>query len=146
MTGGKVKLKNTDPSLLEVVLHKLSEAGAVVTWEDDSISLAMEAGARPRAVDINTSPFPGFPTDMQAQFTAMNCIAEGRAVITENIFNNRFMHVGELQKMGADLALKENHVVVTGVDKLKSSTITARDLRASACLILAGLVAQERPL
>ena len=146
MTGGKVKLKNTDPSLLEAVLQKLSEAGAEITCEDNSISLAMEAGARPRAVDINTSPFPGFPTDMQAQFTAMNCIAEGRAVITENIFNNRFMHVGELQKMGADLALEENHVVVTGVDKLTGNTITARDLRASACLILAGLVAQGETL
>ena len=146
MTGGKVKLKNTDPSLLEAVLQKLSEAGADVTCEDKSISLAMDAGTRPRAVDINTSPFPGFPTDMQAQFTAMNCIAEGRAVITENIFNNRFMHVGELQKMGADLAQEENHVVVTGVDKLTSSTITARDLRASACLILAGLVARGETL
>ncbi len=146
MTGGKVKLKDTDPSLLEAVLQKLSEAGADVTCEDKSISLAMDAGARPRAVDINTSPFPGFPTDMQAQFTAMNCIAEGRAVITENIFNNRFMHVGELQKMGADLALEENHVVITGVDKLTSSTITAKDLRASACLILAGLVARGETL
>ena len=146
MTGGKVKLKNTDSSLLEAVLQKLSEAGAKITCEDNSISLAMEAGARPRAVDINTSPFPGFPTDMQAQFTAMNCIAEGRAVITENIFNNRFMHVGELQKMGADLTLEENHVVVTGVDKLTGNTITARDLRASACLILAGLVAQGETL
>lgn len=146
MTGGKVRLKNTDPSLLEAVLQKLSEAGAHISCDGSSISLEMETGAKPRAVDINTAPFPGFPTDMQAQFTAMNCIAEGRAVITENIFNNRFMHVGELRKMGADLELAKNHVVVNGVDKLRSDTITAKDLRASACLILAGLVAQGETL
>ena len=146
MSGGKVKLKNTDPSLLEAVLQKLTEAGAEVVSEDNSISLSMESGTRLRAVDIVTAPFPGFPTDMQAQFTAMNCIAEGRAVITENIFNNRFMHVAELQKMGADLALDGNRAVVNGVDKLTGSTITARDLRASACLILAGLVARGETL
>ena len=146
MTGGKVKLKNTDPSLLEAVLRKLAEAGADIACDDSSISLEMETGVKPRAVDIYTAPFPGFPTDMQAQFTAMNCIAEGRAVITENIFNNRFMHVRELRKMGADLDQAENHVVVNGVDELRSDTITAKDLRASACLILAGLVAQGETL
>ena len=146
MTGGKVRLKNTDPSLLQAVLQKLSEAGARISCDDSSISLEMETGTKPRAVDINTAPFPGFPTDMQAQFTAMNCIAEGRAVITENIFNNRFMHVGELRKMGADLELAENRVMVNGVGKLRSDTITAKDLRASACLILAGLVAQGETL
>ena len=146
MTGGKVKLKNTDPSLLEAVLQKLSEAGADIACDNSSISLEMEAGVKPRAVDVDTAPFPGFPTDMQAQFTAMNCIAEGRAVVTENIFNNRFMHVRELRKMGANLDLAENHVVVNGVDKLRSDTITAKDLRASACLILAGLVAQGETL
>lgn len=146
MTGGKVKLKNTDPSLLEAVLQKLSEAGADIACDNSSISLEMEAGVKPRAVDVYTAPFPGFPTDMQAQFTAMNCIAEGRAVVTENIFNNRFMHVRELRKMGADLDLAEKHVVVNGVDKLRSDTITAKDLRASACLILAGLVAQGETL
>lgn len=146
MTGGKIKLKNTDPSLLEAVLQKLSEAGAGIVCDDGSISLEMEAGARPRAVDIYTAPFPGFPTDMQAQFTAMNCIAEGRAVITENIFNNRFMHVMELQKMGADLTLNDGHVVINGVGSLMSSRITAKDLRASACLILAGLVAEGETL
>lgn len=146
MTGGRVKLRNTDPSLLEAVLKKLSEAGADIDCDGNTISLAMDAGARPRAVDIETTPFPGFPTDMQAQFTAMNCISEGRAVITENIFNNRFMHVGELRKMGAKLELAANHVVVNGVDKLTSDTITARDLRASACLILAGLVAEGETL
>ena len=146
MTGGSIKLKNTDPALLETVIEKLAEAGAGVACDGTTISLEMQAGARPRAVDIDTAPFPGFPTDMQAQFTALNCIAEGRAVITENIFNNRFMHVMELRKMGADLALSGNRVVVNGVDKLTSSAITARDLRASACLILAGLVARGETL
>ncbi len=146
MTGGNIKLKNTDPRLLEAVLEKLAEAGARIDYDETSISLAMEAGAKPRAVDITTAPFPDFPTDMQAQFTAMNCVAEGRAVITENIFNNRFMHVLELQKMGARLTLSGNHVVVEGVDNLTGSTITARDLRASASLILAGLVAQGETL
>lgn len=146
MTGGSIRLKNTNPALLEAVIEKLSEAGAGITCDGATISLEMEPGSRPRAVDIDTSPFPGFPTDMQAQFTALNCIAEGRAVITENIFNNRFMHVMELRKMGADLALSGNRVMVNGVDTLTSSTITARDLRASACLILAGLVARGQTL
>lgn len=146
MTGGSIRLKNTNPALLEAVIEKLSEAGAGIACDGDTISLEMEPGSRPRAVDIDTSPFPGFPTDMQAQFTALNCIAEGRAVITENIFNNRFMHVMELRKMGADLAQSGNRVMVNGVDTLTSSTITARDLRASACLILAGLVARGQTL
>ena len=146
ITGGRVKLKNTDPSLLEAVLEKLVEAGARIDCDETSISLGMESGARPKAVDIATAPFPDFPTDMQAQFTALNCIAEGRAVITENIFNNRFMHVTELQKMGANLTLSGNQVEVRGVEQLTGSTITARDLRASACLILAGLVAQGETL
>ena len=146
MTGGSIRLKNTNPALLEAVIEKLSEAGAAIACDGATISLEMEPGSRPRAVDIDTSPFPGFPTDMQAQFTALNCIAEGRAVITENIFNNRFMHVMELRKMGADLAQSGNRVMVNGVDTLASSTITARDLRASACLILAGLVARGQTL
>ncbi|MCY3750673.1 MAG: UDP-N-acetylglucosamine 1-carboxyvinyltransferase [Gammaproteobacteria bacterium] len=146
MTGGSIRLKNTNPGLLEAVIQKLSEAGAGIACNGATISLEMEPGSKPRAVDIDTSPFPGFPTDMQAQFTALNCIAEGRAVITENIFNNRFMHVMELRKMGADLAQSGNRVMVNGVDTLTSSTITARDLRASACLILAGLVARGQTL
>ncbi len=146
MTGGNIKLKNTDPALLETVIEKLRQAGARIVCERATISLEMEAGARPKAVDISTAPFPGFPTDMQAQFTALNCIAEGRAVITENIFNNRFMHVMELRKMGADLVQDGKRLVVNGVDKLTSSAIIARDLRASACLILAGLVAQGETL
>ena len=146
MTGGNIKLRNTDPALLQAVIEKLSETGAKITCEDSTVSLEMEDGSRPKAVDIDTTPFPGFPTDMQAQFTALNCIAEGRAVITENIFNNRFMHIMELQKMGADLSQSGSRVTVNGVNTLSSSTITARDLRASACLILAGLVAQGETL
>lgn len=146
MTGGSIKLRNTDPDLLQAVLQKLSEAGARIACDGTTITLAMETGARPMAVDIDTAPFPDFPTDMQAQFTAMNCIADGQAVITENIFNNRFMHVMELRKMGANLTQSGKRVVVKGVDHLTSSTITARDLRASACLILAGLVAEGETL
>lgn len=146
MTGGSIKLKNTNPALLDAVIEKLSEAGANINCDGATISLEMEAGARPGAVDISTAPYPGFPTDMQAQFTALNCIAEGNAVITETIFNNRFMHVMELRKMGAALDLSGNSVLVRGVGKLTSSAITARDLRASACLILAGLVAQGETL
>ena len=146
MTGGSIKLKNTNPALLDAVIEKLSEAGADINCDGATISLEMEAGTRPGAVNISTAPFPGFPTDMQAQFTALNSIAEGSAVITETIFNNRFMHVMELRKMGAALDLSGNSVMVKGVDKLTSSAITARDLRASACLILAGLVAQGETL
>ncbi len=146
MTGGEIKLKNTRPSLLDSVLSKLKEVGAEIVVDENTISLKMESGRRPRAVDINTTPFPGFPTDMQAQFTAMNCIAEGSATITENIFNNRFMHVWELQSMGADLTLAGNQVKINGVDKLTGGSVTAKDLRASASLILAGLVAEGETL
>ena len=146
MTGGEVKLKNTRPSLLDSVLWKLKEAGAEIVLDDSTISLAMESGRRPRAVDIYTTPFPGFPTDMQAQFTAMNCIADGSSTIIENIFNNRFMHVWELQSMGADLTLEGNQVRINGVDKLTGGSVTAKDLRASASLILAGLVAEGETL
>ncbi len=146
MTGGRVKLKNADPSLLEAVLEKLAEAGAQLTLDETSISLEMEAGRRPRGVDVATAPFPGFPTDMQAQFTAMNCIAEGGGTVTEDIFSNRFMHVKELQNMGADLALDGARVVITGVDRLRGARVVAKDLRASAGLILAGLAAAGETL
>lgn len=140
MTGGNVKLKNTRSELLDAVLSKLREAGAKIDIDDTSISLSMPNG-RPRAVDIHTSPFPGFPTDMQAQFTAMNSIAEGNAVITENVFENRFMHVQELQRMGADIKLEGNTAIVNGIKRLKAAPVMATDLRASASLVLAGLVA-----
>ena len=143
MTGGKIKLKNTRPMLLEVVLAKLQEAGAEIVSDDKSITLDM-GGRKPMAVNIHTSPFPGFPTDMQAQFTAMNCIATGNGTITESVFENRFMHVHELQRMGADLKLEGNTAISNGVDKLTSAPVMATDLRASASLVLAGLVAEGK--
>ena len=141
MTGGEVRLKNTRPELLDAVLSKLREAGARIVIEGGTISLSMPGG-RPRAVDIHTLPFPGFPTDMQAQFTALNCIARGNATITENVFENRFMHVHELQRMGADIKLEGNTAICNGVDRLTAAPVMATDLRASASLVLAGLVAQ----
>jgi UDP-N-acetylglucosamine 1-carboxyvinyltransferase len=140
MTGGHIKLKNTRPQLLESVLAKLTEAGAHITTGDDWIELAMN-GSGLRAVDIHTSPYPGFPTDMQAQFTALNCVAEGTATITESVFENRFMHVLELQRMGAQIKLEGNTAITTGVKQLMSAPLMATDLRASASLVLAGLVA-----
>jgi UDP-N-acetylglucosamine 1-carboxyvinyltransferase len=140
MTGGRIRLRNTQPNLLESVLAKLTEAGAKIDIEDNAISLEMN-GKKPKAVDIHTSPFPGFPTDMQAQFTAMNCIAEGSGVITETVFENRFMHVHELQRMGADLKLEGNTTITDGVERLTCAPVMATDLRASASLVLAGLVA-----
>lgn len=145
MTGGSIKLKNAREPLLSSVLQKLGEARCETVVDNGAISLK-EQRARPKAVDIDTAPFPGFPTDMQAQFTAMNCIAEGRGAIVENIFENRFMHVRELQRMGADLSLQGNRVVVNGVDKLRGAEVTAKDLRASASLILAGLAAEGETL
>ncbi|MGH8521125.1 MAG: UDP-N-acetylglucosamine 1-carboxyvinyltransferase [Gammaproteobacteria bacterium] len=141
MTGGQVKLKNTCPHLLEAVLTKLAEAGAEIGTGPDWITLGM-ANGKPKAVDIYTSPYPGFPTDMQAQFTAMNCIAEGTATITESVFENRFMHVLELQRMGANIRLEGNTAITCGVKGLASAPVMATDLRASASLVLAGLVAR----
>lgn len=141
MTGGKIKLRNTKPDLLDAVLAKLTEAGASVDIDENTITLDMD-GRRPKAVDIHTVPFPGFPTDMQAQFTAMNCIATGSGVITETVFENRFMHVQELQRMGANLKLEGNAAISTGVDGLTGAPVMATDLRASASLVLAGLVAE----
>lgn len=141
MTGGRVKLKNTRPHLLEAVLTKLAEAGADIETGPDWITLGM-ANGKPKAVDIYTSPYPGFPTDMQAQFTAMNCVAEGTATITESVFENRFMHVLELQRMGANIRLEGNTAITCGVKELASAPVMATDLRASASLVLAGLVAR----
>lgn len=141
MTGGKVKLKNTKPDLLDSVIAKLEEAGAKIISDETTISLDMTS-RRPKAVDLHTSPFPGFPTDMQAQFTAMNSIAEGTGTIVESVFENRFMHIHELQRMGADLRLEGNTVVCQGVEGLTGAPVMATDLRASASLVLAGLVAE----
>ncbi|WP_147654167.1 UDP-N-acetylglucosamine 1-carboxyvinyltransferase [Vulcaniibacterium gelatinicum] len=141
MTGGRVTARRTRPDTLEAVLEKLREAGATVTVEDDRITLDMH-GRRPRAVDITTRPHPGFPTDMQAQFMAMNCIAEGVGVINETIFENRFMHVNELLRLGADIRVEGHTAVVRGVERLGGAPVMATDLRASASLVLAGLVAE----
>lgn len=141
ITGGKVKLKNTRPDILDAVLSKLIEAGAEITTGEDWIKLDMH-GEKPRAISIRTSPYPAFPTDMQAQFTAMNTIAEGWGTITETVFENRFMHVQELQRMGADIKVESNTAICTGVIKLTAAPVMATDLRASASLVIAGLVAK----
>ncbi|MDJ0955353.1 MAG: UDP-N-acetylglucosamine 1-carboxyvinyltransferase [Arenicellales bacterium] len=142
ITGGKVKLRNVAPHLVESILEKLHESGARIEIGDDWICLDM-AGRRPRAVNIRTSPYPGFPTDMQAQFVTLNTTAQGTGAITETVFENRFMHVQELQRMGADIVLQGNTAVVHGVKKLQGAPVMATDLRASACLALAGLVAEQ---
>ncbi|TNC81724.1 MAG: UDP-N-acetylglucosamine 1-carboxyvinyltransferase [Oleiphilus sp.] len=140
-TRGRVKLKDTQTEFLDSVLQKLNEAGAHITSGDNWIELDMK-GKRPKAVSIKTAPFPGFPTDMQAQFVSLNCVAEGTGSVTETVFENRFMHVQELQRMGADIKLEGNTAIITGVDTLKGAPIMATDLRASASLVIAGLVAE----
>jgi len=140
ITGGHVRLRNTCPAHVEAVLAKLRDAGAQVATGPDWIELRMPG--RPAAVDISTSPHPGFPTDMQAQFAALNCIASGVATISENVFENRFMHMPELQRMGANIRLQGHTAVIQGVERLTAAPVMATDLRASAGLVLAGLVAE----
>jgi UDP-N-acetylglucosamine 1-carboxyvinyltransferase len=140
ITGGKVRLKSTQPKLLDAILQKLEEAGAALSTGPDWIALNMR-GKRPKATDIHTAPYPAFPTDMQAQFTALNAVAEGGGVVTETIFENRFMHVQEMQRMGANIRVEGNSAIIRGVKQLKAAPVMATDLRASASLILAGLVA-----
>jgi len=141
ITGGKVKARDTDPTLLDAVLQKLRDAGADITLGDDWIELDMH-GKRAKAVDVHTAPYPAFPTDMQAQFMALNCVAEGAGVVRETIFENRFMHVQELQRMGASIAVEGNTAMVRGIDKLTGAPVMATDLRASASLIIAALAAE----
>ncbi len=141
MTRGNIKLKDTDANQLESVILKLEEAGADIEIGEDWISLDMH-GQRPKAVSIRTAPFPAFPTDMQAQFTALNSIAEGQATIVETVFENRFMHVQEMQRMGANLQIEGNTVICQGQESLTAAPVRATDLRASACLVLAALVAE----
>ncbi len=141
ITRGSVKLKDTDANELESVLLKLEEAGADIEVGEDWISLDMH-GKRPKAVNIRTAPYPAFPTDMQAQFTALNSIAEGQSTIVETVFENRFMHVQEMQRMGADLQIEGNTVFCKGSEKLTAAPVMATDLRASASLVLAALVAE----
>ena len=144
MTGGQVRVEHTRPECLDAVLAKLREAGARIETGPDWIELAMDG--RPRAVDIHTAPHPAFPTDMQAQFCALNSIADGVGTVSETIFENRFMHVPELQRMGADIRIDGHLAVCRGVERLTAAPVMATDLRASAGLVLAGLVAEGETL
>src|SRR3990170_367230 len=139
-TGGSVRLRGTDGAILDAVLEKLREAGAEVRAEPGAVALAMRR--RPRSVSLRTAPYPGFPTDMQAQFMALDSIAEGTGVITETVFENRFMHALELQRLGADIEISGNTAIVRGSSRLQGATVMATDLRASASLVIAGLVAE----
>src|SRR6478752_4167988 len=141
MTGGRVLCRKARGDILEVVLHKLEEAGAHINTGEDFVELDMR-GKRPKAVSLTTAPYPAFPTDMQAQFAAMNCIAEGVGVIKETIFENRFMHLNELMRLGSDIRIDGHTAIIQGVERLTGAPIMATDLRASASLVLAGLVAQ----
>lgn len=141
ITGGRIKCLNAAPDDLHAVIGKFEEAGASVETGKDWIELDMR-GRKLKAVDIRTEPHPGFPTDMQAQFMAMNCVSEGIGVVVENIFENRMMHVAELMRMGANIRLEGNTAIVAGMPSLRGAPVMATDLRASACLILAGLAAK----
>lgn len=141
ITGGRVRLRRVTPLHLEAVLQKLREAGASVEAGDDWIELDMRGRAL-QSVNLRTDPHPGFPTDMQAQFMALNCVANGTGTVTETIFENRFMHVPELQRMGAHIRLQGHTAIVRGVDRLRSAPVMATDLRASASLVIAALVAE----
>lgn len=145
MTGGHIKIIDTAPETLEAVLIKLSEAGADITTGSDWIDINMH-GKRPHSVDVRTAPYPAFPTDMQAQFCAMNAIADGIGTITETIFENRFQHVLEMQRMGANIQLEGNTAICTGVERLTAAPVMATDLRASASLVLAALAAEGETL
>lgn len=140
VTRGKIKVRQTVPGILSNVLDKLREAGAHIETGEDWISLDMR-GERPRSVSITTAPYPDFPTDMQAQFCVLNALADGTAKVTENVFENRFMHINELQRMGAQMSIDGNSVTIRGVERLTGAPVMATDLRASASLILAALAA-----
>jgi len=141
-TRGHIKLKDTRPDILESVLSKLEQVGAKIKVGDNWIELDMR-GKRPKAVSLRTAPYPAFPTDMQAQFTALNSVANGTGSITETVFENRFMHVHEMNRMGASIRVEGNRVIVEGVKTLKGAPVMATDLRASASLIIAGLVSEN---
>ena len=141
ITGGRVRVKGTRPEHLDAVLAKLREAGAKIEVGDSWIALDMR-GRRPRAVDIRTAPYPAFPTDMQAQFAALNTVADGVGAVTETIFENRFMHMLEMRRLGADIRIEGSTAIIRGVPKLTAAPVMATDLRASASLVLAGLIAQ----
>ena len=141
MTGGSIKIKQTRPDSVDSVLNKLREAGAFIESGEDWVSLKMEKN-RPKATSLSTGPYPSFPTDMQAQFIALNSIARGTATVTENVFDNRFMHVQEIARMGGKISLKGNTAIIEGIKSLVGAPVMATDLRASASLVLAGLVAK----
>jgi UDP-N-acetylglucosamine 1-carboxyvinyltransferase len=141
ITGGRVLAKRARPKTLDAVLAKLEESGAHINTTEDQIEIDMR-GNRPRAVSLTTAPYPAFPTDMQAQFTALNTVADGVGVITETVFENRFMHVQELRRLGADIRVEGNTAIIQGVDAMTAAPMMATDLRASASLVLAGLVAK----
>jgi UDP-N-acetylglucosamine 1-carboxyvinyltransferase len=143
ITRGHVRLKNTRPDHLDAVLGKLSEAGAKVATGDNWIEVDMR-GKRPRAIDVRTAPYPAFPTDMQAQFAALNTVANGVGTVIETIFENRFMHMLEMRRLGAEIRLEGNTAIIRGVERLTGAPVMATDLRASASLVLAGLVAEGR--
>ena len=141
MAGGKVKIKQAKPEYLSSVITKLESAGAFFILEDDSVEISMKK-RKPNAVSLTTGPYPSFPTDMQAQFVSLNSIAEGNSTVTETVFENRFMHVQEIARMGGNITLKGNTAVIEGIEKLTGAPVMATDLRASASLVLAGLVAE----
>jgi UDP-N-acetylglucosamine 1-carboxyvinyltransferase len=143
ITGGHVRIKNTRPDHLDAVLAKLEEAGATVGVGDNWIEVDMR-GRRPKAIDVRTAPYPAFPTDMQAQFAALNTVASGVGTIIETIFENRFMHMLEMRRLGAEIRLEGNTAIIRGVERLTAAPVMATDLRASASLVLAGLVAEGR--
>jgi UDP-N-acetylglucosamine 1-carboxyvinyltransferase len=143
ITGGRIRLKNTRPEHLDAVLAKLAESGASISSGPDWVELDM-GGRRPRAVDVRTAPYPAFPTDMQAQFAALDTVASGVGTVVETIFENRFMHMLEMRRMGAEIRLEGNTAIIHGVAQLTAAPVMATDLRASASLVLAGLVAKGR--
>ncbi|MDR9438323.1 MAG: UDP-N-acetylglucosamine 1-carboxyvinyltransferase [Halomonas sp.] len=145
LSRGRVRVRNTRADILDAVLAKLEEAGATLATGEGWIELDMQ-GRRPKAVNLRTAPYPAFPTDMQAQFVAMNAVAEGTARVVETIFENRFMHVQELNRMGADIALEGNTAVITGVETLSGAPVMATDLRASASLVIAAMMAEGETL
>ena len=140
ITGGKIIVKNTISSHVDIIIQKLKQAGAEISTTSTTITLDMK-GKRPKPVNIETGAYPLFPTDMQAQLTALNTVADGTSVIKENIFENRFMHVQEMTRMGADIRLEQNCAIISGIDELIGASVMATDLRASASLILVGLAA-----
>jgi UDP-N-acetylglucosamine 1-carboxyvinyltransferase len=143
ITGGRVLARHTVPDHLEAVLQKLQEAGAEIKTGPDWIELDMH-GRRPKSVDVRTAPYPAFPTDMQAQFAALDCVADGVGTIIETIFENRFMHLLEMRRLGAEIRLEGNTAIIKGVPELTAAPVMATDLRASASLVIAGLVAKGR--